>query len=199
MRRRSAVAPVLALALGLGLASGCGPSAADVADQAVQAARAALVRGEDSAALAGARKALSEGADTPALRLVAARACLSLKRWSEAIEQARAGLGPGPRTAPDPELAADLSWALGKAALGRFRDLGSQDDWRLANSSLEAGSAAGSQHAESAYALVLLQQLSPKGSSTRARRFNDLLQQLAPGSPEAAKAALLVARDGSDP
>ena len=198
MRPRRSRSVLVCCALWLALGPACGPADPDPLEVGTTTARAALEQGDPSTALVAVRRALATGGEGPALRLAAAEACLALKRWSEVIEHATAGL----QLSPSADLAADLRWAEGKAALGRFRDLGSEDDWRRANSSFEFATAAGSRRAESALALVLLQEASPQlGSTERMRRFVDLLARVAPGSREsevaAQRLALRLAGEGS--
>lgn len=169
----------------------CGPAGPEAQTAALEQSRTALAAGDASAALAAARAGLGVTPDAPELRLAAAQACLRLERWSEAIEHASAGRA----AAPAPGLLADLHWGEGKAAMGRFRQLGSEPDWRMANVALESATEGpGAHSAEAALLLVLLQELSPRGSTERMARFVTWLEHAQPGSPEATQAAERLAK-----
>ncbi|RKY22197.1 MAG: hypothetical protein DRQ55_01830 [Planctomycetota bacterium] len=180
--------PALVLCLGLGLSS-CGEDVPDVALEAEASAQQQLLDGEPSAALATCRKALAGGAESPGLRLAAATACLDLKRLSDALSHARVGLNDRRTSGP---IRADLSWAEGKAALLRYRELSDETDWRRANSSLETASEAGEHRLEAATLLVIMQHTHPRGDAARKARFAALVRELAPDSKEAATVARLM-------
>lgn len=175
--------------------AGCSPVEPDRGVDALAASRTALAEGDAAAALAAANKARANGADGPEARLLAATAANMLKRWTEGQEHAAAGLAAGASGA----VRADLHWAQGHSALALTRELGSEEQWRLANTSLESATDGGGHRADAAYMLVLLQVMSPKGSTERMERFTALLEQLEPGSERAVNARGLTASRSNNP
>ena len=163
----------------------CGDPAAEGFQLRLDAVQDALGAGENSAALGKARSVLVEQPDNAVALLGAARACLGLDRFNEAVEYATAGLEHAGR---DPALAADLHWAQGKAFLALYLQLQADADWRAANSALERGTeSAGTYRADAAYALFRMQGLGGLGSDGRRDRFGQIFLKLEPSGPRADK------------
>lgn len=172
---------------------GCGPS--DSARRAeLLADGQGLLATDPSAALQVATKALVEFADDPQFELLASEACMALGRRNDALAHAEQGLA-GERELPD-ELEGDLSWAKGKALMGRFLELGSQDDWRSANTVLERGTQSGNHRVEAAFLVFSLQDLGNHKDDERQLKFARLLVQLDPDGPRTADARALLATKG---
>jgi len=152
----------------------CSDGKAAVRRAAVEEAERLLAT-DASAALHAAKAALVEHASDPSLSLLAARACMVLDRHNEALEFAEQALDTDDL---EQDVKAELNWVRGGALMGRFRDLGSDVDWRAANAALEAGTVAGGHRVEAAALLVFLQDLSHLGSETRRARFAAMVERL---------------------
>ena len=179
MRSARSVAP-LAVALLCALPAtlgACGPSVSSRRAERLAEGQAQL-EGDPSAALRTARAALLELGEDPQLELLAAKACLALGRRGEALEHAEQGLA-GEDDLSD-ELRGDLAWVKGFTLVGRFRDLGVEDDWRAANTILEQAAAGGSHRPEAAFLLVALQDLGNHRDDERQLKYARLLRQLEP-------------------
>jgi len=194
----AAVTVVAGATMVAGVLSGCTDEAAVQRGALAAEADRALLAGDASAALQRARAAIHDYGTSPELALVAARACLDtdLKRYDEAVEYARKGaelLGDD-----DPDLAADLAWAEGRALMGRYLELRNLSDWRRANSVLEDATEAGTRRIEAAALLVGLQEMHPEGRESRQLKFARLVVQLAPDSQEAENVRATLAAKGVD-
>lgn len=176
-----------ALALGLAVALAWLPACADEAaeQRAVGLAQAAMAleEGRPDEALAGVREIWDAQHPDPHAALVAAGACLQLARAKDAIEWAGKGLA----AEPDDTLTADLEWAKGTAHARRFHEVGREEDWRTANTSLEIGASAGDHRLESAMLLALLQVSGDHDNRERFKRYARQVLQLDPTSDEAAQ------------
>ena len=187
-----ALALLITVALfGLGA---CSDPAAEAIHSDLTAIQESLDASDDSGALRGARRALTSHPDSPELQLAAALACIGLKRYGEAADYAEAGLADKPK---DAAVVADLQWALGSTHLALYVQLGEDDDWRLANSTLErATSLSGNFRANAAYALVRMQGLGGMGSEVRRDKFGRLFLELEPDGEKADKVRALMAAEG---
>jgi hypothetical protein len=185
--------PLCALAVAVG---GCGGSAAAQRAASLAEGRAHLAE-DPSAALHVATTALHEHGADARLELLAAEACLKLKRLSDALAHAERGLAA--EESLTAELAADLSWAQGKALMGRYREVASEEDWRAANAALERATDAGSHRAEAAFLLVALQDLGPHRDDERQLRFARVLQEVEPDGQLARDARALLEQKGLSP
>ncbi len=190
-------AAVLVLLLAAG---GCGDAATKADEKALVASRDTLAT-DPSAALFQAKAALADLhdrglPDDPRLQLVAAEACLRLDRRTDALAYAEAGLAAGDLPA---DLRADLSWASGTALMGRFVELGSESDWRSANSTLEQGTEAGHHRLEAAFLLVGLQDLAGHSNPERQRKFARLVIELDTEGTQAGRVKRLLEARGLTP
>lgn len=183
------------LALLLLLPSACSDASADARATALAEAQAAL-DADASRALHVARAALADHGADPRLSLVAGLACQRLERRTEALELADAGLLAGDLP---PALRAELEWVRGAALMSRFRELSVTDDWRGANTALEAATQAGGYRVQAAAALAALQDLGPLGSPARQEKFARLVLQLQPEGREAQAMRALLERRGLSP
>jgi len=184
----------LAAQLLLAALAACGPSAASRRADLLAEGQERLAE-DPSAALQTATRGLVELGEDPRLELLAAQACLRLGRRGEALEHADKGLAGE----LDDALRGDLSWAKGLALMARFRELQVEDDWRAANTTLEAATGSGSHRAEAAFLLVGLQDMGNHRDDQRQLKFARLLLQLDPDGAHGAETRAMLAAKGLTP
>ena len=170
-----------ALGLALCLAVACVDEAAEQRAVTLADATLALGEGRPDDALAGVREVWDDARPDPHAALVAAAACLDLARAKDAIAWAEKGLAAEPGEA----LTADLEWARGTAHARRFHEVGRDEDWRTANTSLEIGASAGEHRVDSAMLLALLQVSGGRDNRDRFTRYARRVLQLDPTSDAA--------------
>jgi len=188
---RALLCSLFALTLTLCSCSESGAAPAEAKD----AARAAFDSGDSNGALVVVNRALSQGADSAALRLVAGEACLQLERLGDALAHAEVGLGGDASGA----LAADLRWVEGAAAGRRFMQLGADDDWRRSNSALQVAADSGSHRGEAAYLLTWLHTRPGKEDDARALKYGRLCLSLNPGETVVGGVTKLLGERGLTP
>ncbi|MHC5211635.1 MAG: hypothetical protein ACYTG2_13025 [Planctomycetota bacterium] len=180
MRRRPSLSPLLCL-LGPALValSACGGEG--IAPERVEEIRAAMDV-DPSRALSMVRAADAGDGLSPRVALLGAEACLRLDRRDDALDWARRGLEtPG----LDEALECELLWAQGTALAGRYQELHTEADRRLANAVLERATAAGPRRADAAFLLAMLQDLGDEPDEARQLRYARLLFELEPDSTRA--------------
>jgi hypothetical protein len=198
MRRRARTplparpAVLLGLLLLPGL-PGCGGEG--IAPERVAEIRAALET-DPSRALTLVH-AESAGDDVPPrVALLGAEACLRLERRDDALAWVERGLQA---SGLDEALECELLWAQGAALVGRYADLSSDADRRLANSVLERATETGPRAVDAAFLLVLLQELGGRGDDERQLRYARLFLAREPDGPRARQVRQLLEAKGLSP